>query len=136
VTLDDNERIVDRYSQLARAALAGEAIRDCDGNVFDDGCFGAAAYVDDAHAPESALQASLGCGNPLAVADLRLGETVLDLGSGGGLDVLLRRVGPTGIAYGIDASSDMLALARANADKAHIHERAFPSGPYREHPAA
>jgi SAM-dependent methyltransferase len=62
--------------------------------------------------PDAALRSSLGCGNPLACADLRPGETVLDLGSGGGLDVLLsaRRVAPGGIAYGLDASADMLAL--------------------------
>ena len=66
---------------------------------------------------KTALRASLGCGNPLAVAGLQPGETVLDLGSGGGLDVLLsaRRVGPAGTAYGLDASTDMLVLARANA---------------------
>lgn len=129
MTLDGNERIIDRYSQLARAAQAGESIRDCDGDAFD-GCFGAAAYHNDADAPDAALQASLGCGNPLTVADLRLGETVLDLGSGGGLDVLLsaRRVGPTGIAYGLDASPDMLALARANADKAKIANARFLLG--------
>src|SRR6266567_4492100 len=79
-------------------------------------CFGAAAYPDADGAPEAALRASLGCGNPVAVASLNPGETVLDLGSGGGLDVLLsaRRVGPAGTAYGLDASPDMLALARAN----------------------
>jgi arsenite methyltransferase len=70
--------------------------------------------------PEAAVAASLGCGNPLAVADLRAGERVLDLGSGGGIDVLLsaRRVGPSGFAYGVDMTDDMLALARANAAKA------------------
>ena len=69
--------------------------------------------------PAEAILASLGCGNPLAVADLREGERVLDLGSGGGIDVLLsaRRVGPTGYAYGVDMTDDMLTLARANAAK-------------------
>ena len=90
--------------------------------MFADGCFGAAAYPDAANLPEAALRASLGCGNPLAVASLQPGETVLDLGSGGGLDVLLsaRRVGPTGTAYGVDASTDMLQLARANAARAEL----------------
>ncbi len=70
--------------------------------------------------PQEAVLASLGCGNPLAVADLHEGERVLDLGSGGGVDVLLsaRRVGPSGHAYGLDMTDEMLALARANADKA------------------
>jgi arsenite methyltransferase len=84
--------------------------------------FGAVRYTngEDAEVPEEALLASLGCGNPTAVADLRPGETVLDLGSGGGIDVLLsaRRVGPTGFAYGLDMTEEMLALARANAAKA------------------
>src|SRR2546421_12854275 len=67
--------------------------------------------------PEEAVTASLGCGNPSALAQLRPGETVLDLGSGGGIDVLLsaRRVGPTGFAYGLDMTDEMLALARRNA---------------------
>ena len=67
--------------------------------------------------PEAAALASLGCGNPTAVAELREGETVLDLGSGGGIDVILsaKRVGPTGIAYGLDMTDEMLALAQRNA---------------------
>lgn len=108
------EQVVDRYSSLAQLALAGGTPVDCSPEVFDEACFGAAAYAEEA--PEAALRASLGCGNPLAVADVRPGETVLDLGSGGGLDVLLsaRRVGPTGKAIGLDASPQMLELARAN----------------------
>ena len=127
---DTNGRIISKYSELARAALGGEAITDCDPGSFDDGCFGAAAYTDRSQAPEAAFQASLGCGNPLAIADLRPGETVLDLGSGGGLDVLLsaRRVAPDGIAYGLDASNDMLTLARANADQAQITNARFLYG--------
>jgi SAM-dependent methyltransferase len=140
VTAGNAEDIVGRYSRLARAALAGEPITDCDGDAFEDGCFGAAAYAADPAAPDGALRASLGCGNPLAVADIRPGETVLDLGSGGGLDVLLsaRRTGPAGIAYGLDASTDMLALARANATQAgtpntrflhgHIEDIPLPAG--------
>ena len=123
------DAIVSRYSRLARAALAGDPITGCDGE-FEDGCFGTAAYPDDTAAPEAALRASLGCGNPLAVADIRPGETVLDLGSGGGLDVLLsaRRAGPHGIAYGLDASTDMLALARANAAQAGARNARFLHG--------
>jgi ubiquinone/menaquinone biosynthesis C-methylase UbiE len=130
VTGEDNDPIISRYSQLARAAIGGEAIRDCDPDAFDDGCFGSAAYPDRSLAPEAAFEVSLGCGNPLMVADLQPGETVLDLGSGGGLDVLLsaRRVAPGGIAYGLDASSDMLTLARSNADTARITNARFLYG--------
>jgi SAM-dependent methyltransferase len=80
--------------------------------------------------PEEAVLASLGCGNPIAVADLHEGERVLDLGSGGGIDVLLsaRRVGPSGFAYGVDMTDDMLALARANAAKAGAGNVEFRQG--------
>jgi arsenite methyltransferase len=76
------------------------------------------------------LLASLGCGNPTAVADLREGETVLDLGSGGGIDVLLsaRRVGPTGKAYGLDMTEEMLTLARRNAAEAGVANVEFLPG--------
>ena len=103
--------VVARYSELAREAAAGGRVTD------GEGCFGPAAYGQTAGVPDAALRASLGCGNPVAVAALEEGETVLDLGSGGGLDVLLsaRRVGPAGRVYGLDASPEMIALARANA---------------------
>ena len=139
-TGDIREAVISRYSGLARTALAGGAPVDCEPDAFTDGCFGAAAYPDTADAPEAALRASLGCGNPLAIADLQPGDTVLDLGSGGGLDVLLsaRRVGPAGTAYGLDASTDMLTLARANAAQAgaanaqflhgHIEDIPLPGG--------
>ncbi len=80
--------------------------------------------------PQEALLASLGCGNPVAVAEMREGETVLDLGSGGGIDVLLsaRRVGPTGRAYGLDMTDEMLALARENARKAGVTNAVFLKG--------
>ena len=80
--------------------------------------------------PVAAAEGSLGCGNPVAVAELRPGETVLDLGSGGGIDVLLsaRRVGPTGFAYGLDMTDEMLALARANAAEAAVGNVAFVKG--------
>jgi arsenite methyltransferase len=80
--------------------------------------------------PEEAVLASLGCGNPIAVADLHEGERVLDLGSGGGIDVLLsaRRVGPSGFAYGVDMTDDMLTLARANAAQAGAENVEFRKG--------
>ena len=139
-TPSPQDPIVSRYSALARTAMAGGAIADCDPDVFAGGRFGAAQYADADDVPEAALRASLGCGNPVAVADLHPGETVLDLGSGGGLDVLLsaRRVGPAGVAYGLDASTDMLALARASAARAgaanarflhgHIEDIPLPAG--------
>ena len=95
-------------------------------------CFGGPLYGEgETHGlPEEALQASLGCGNPLAVADLHEGERVLDLGSGGGIDVLLsaRRVGPSGFAYGVDMTDDMLQLARQNAAKANATNVEFRTG--------
>ena len=80
--------------------------------------------------PEEALLASLGCGNPTALAELKIGETVLDLGSGGGIDVLLsaKRVGPTGKAYGLDMTDEMLALARENQRKAGVENIEFLKG--------
>jgi SAM-dependent methyltransferase len=112
------ERVRERYAAAATQVSAGGGC--CSGPVdVDPPGFGAVAYTDTERAelPEPAVTASLGCGNPLAVADLRPGETVLDLGSGGGIDVLLsaRRVGPTGKAYGLDMTDEMLALARENA---------------------
>src|SRR5215470_15035121 len=95
-------------------------------------CFGGPLYGEGETdgLPEEAVLASLGCGNPLAVADLREGEKVLDLGSGGGIDVLLsaRRVGPSGFAYGVDMTEDMLALARANAARAGAANVEFRKG--------
>ena len=87
---------------------------------------------------KTALLASLGCGNPTALAELKPGETVLDLGSGGGIDVLLsaRRVGPTGKAYGLDMTDEMLALAEENKRKSGLANVAVPQGRDREHPAA
>jgi arsenite methyltransferase len=97
-----------------------------------DADFGQELYAADERAelPEAAALASLGCGNPTAVAELRPGEVVLDLGSGGGIDVLLsaRRVGPTGIAYGLDMTDEMLALAQRNAAAAGIRNAIFLKG--------
>jgi SAM-dependent methyltransferase len=127
------EQVRARYAAAARAVLepdagagsgcCGEAGAGscCTGSAALDSadCFGGALYPDgDTDGlPAEAVRASLGCGNPLAVADLREGERVLDLGSGGGIDVLLsaRRVGPSGFAYGVDMTDDMLELARKNA---------------------
>ena len=122
--------VTSRYSGLARAARAGQLVTDCDPGPFAAGCFGAAGYADTGELPEGALRASLGCGNPVAVADLHPGETVLDLGSGGGIDVLLsaRRVAPGGQAYGLDGSPDMITLARENTTQAGVTNAEFLHG--------
>ena len=119
-----------RYSGLARAARAGAADHRLRPGPFAAGCFGAAGYADTSELPDGALRASLGCGNPVAVADLHPGETVLDLGSGGGIDVLLsaRRVAPGGRAYGLDGCTDMIALARENAAQAGVTNAEFLHG--------
>ena len=98
--------------------------------------FGAKLYDESEREEAAALEASLGCGNPTAVADLHEGETVLDLGSGAGGDVLLsaRRVGPTGRAYGLDMTDEMLELARANAADAGLHNVEFLKGVIEEIP--
>lgn len=113
-------RVVARYGELARAAACGEQVLDCSPEEASQYCFGPAAYEDISGLPAAAVRASLGCGNPVAVAGLRSGETVLDLGSGGGIDVLLsaRRVGPGGRVYGLDMTPEMVELARRNAAEA------------------
>lgn len=125
-----NDAVVEKYSALARGALNGERIVDCDPSEFAGGCFGADGYSDLEGLPETAIRASLGCGNPVEVADIRPGDRVLDLGSGGGIDVLLsaRRVGQAGRAYGLDASGDMLELARRNAAEAGADNVEFLQG--------
>ncbi len=149
---DLREEVRARYAEAARAVMhpgpgvsascCGTSAADsrhggsccrADSAALDSAdCFGGSLYGEGETAglPEEAVLASLGCGNPLAVADLRDGERVLDLGSGGGIDVLLsaRRVGPTGFAYGVDMTDDMLALARANAAKAGAANVAFLRG--------
>ena len=99
-------------ARYAAAAISGR-MADCGPVGYPE--------ADLAGLPAGAVNLSLGCGNPLAVADLRPGETVLDLGSGGGIDVLLsaRRVGPTGRVYGLDMTPEMLAVARKNAEGVH-----------------
>jgi arsenite methyltransferase len=131
---DLRDTVRGRYAAAAQRVVAGQS----------NGCCGAAsaAGADDpitanlysgeqaASVPEDAMRASLGCGNPTALAALRPGETVLDLGSGGGIDVLLsaRRVGPTGKAYGLDMTDEMLALARANQVAAGVGNAEFLKG--------
>ena len=123
-------RVVDRYGRLALAAADGEQVTDCAPDTFTQGRFGAAADDDLDGLPGAAVRASLGCGNPVAVAALRPGETVLDLGSGGGIDVLLsaRRVSPGGTAYGLDATPAMIALTRASAAEAGVANAEFLHG--------
>jgi arsenite methyltransferase len=116
------EEVRRRY---AEAATSGSC---CSGSS----CFGAPLYHDEQRAdlPEAAALVSLGCGNPTAVAELRQGETVLDLGSGSGIDVILsaKRVGPTGHAFGLDMTDEMLALARRNAAEAGVSNAIFLKG--------
>jgi len=137
------EQVRARYAAAAAKLTSGDcgcgqpAACGC-----DSGCCGAAtaeepgfgaelyAALDRDQLPDTALLASLGCGNPTAVAELHEGETVLDLGSGGGIDVLLsaRRVGPSGKAYGLDMTQEMLALARANTAEAGVTNVEFLKG--------
>ncbi len=123
------DEVRDRYARAALAVLDGGG---CCGPAVADPVFGPGLYdaVDLAPLPEDAVAASLGCGNPTALADLRPGEIVLDLGSGGGIDVLLAatRVGPTGMAYGVDMTTEMLALARRNAAAAGVENVRFLEG--------
>lgn len=135
------ERVRERYAAAATTVKAGHGHASC----CDDsgGCCGpTVAEVDDTFGsvlygaadrdslPVAAVSASLGCGNPTAVAELQAGETVLDLGSGGGIDVLLsaKRVGPSGFAYGVDMTDEMLDLARANAAQAQSTNVEFLKG--------
>ena len=137
-TTDDlREEVRRRYATAAKAVASGEPgccgpdSSCCGGAATADG-FGPALYALDERtlAPDTAFLASLGCGNPTAVAELRAGETVLDLGSGGGLDVILsaRRVGETGTAYGVDMTDEMLDLARTNAAQAGVRNVHFLKG--------
>lgn len=131
-----------KYGEAARRVLATGEQAGCCGPV--NSCCGGAAFNGNTdpitsnlyvsgetqELPSAAVLASLGCGNPTALAALHEGETVLDLGSGGGIDVLLsaRRVGPTGKAYGLDMTDDMLALARKNATEAGVKNAEFIKG--------
>ena len=127
--------VEEKYGEAARRVTNGGSNGCCGGSALLDGCCDpiTANLYDAGEAgqiPEEALRASLGCGNPTALAKLKAGETVLDLGSGGGIDVLLsaRRVGPTGKAYGLDMTDDMLALARENQRKAGVENVEFLKG--------
>src|SRR5579871_5498285 len=130
--MDNQTAVRQKYGSIARnitesqvAACCDPAMRCCDPITKD--LYNAA---EKGTLPENAVLASLGCGNPTALIDLKLGETVLDLGSGGGIDVLLsaKRVGPTGKAYGLDMTDDMLALARENQRQASIEKDEFLKG--------
>ncbi len=147
LTDDIRETVRERYANAAKAAAAGahdqaralESESRCCGSgtascspADETGVFGAALYDDASRkeVPESAVNASLGCGVPTAVAELRDGEIVLDLGSGAGADVLIsaRRVAPTGRAIGLDMTDEMLELARANAAEAGVENVEFIKG--------
>jgi arsenite methyltransferase len=139
------EQVRRRYADAAVAAEQGGCgctdSGGCCGNVScdgEDGAFGERLYSIEQRGqlPDAAALASLGCGNPTAVADLKEGDVVLDLGSGGGIDVILsaRRVGPTGRAYGLDMTDEMLALARKNAEEAGITNTVFLKGVIEEVP--
>ncbi len=125
------EQVRTRYAAVARGVSSGQG---CCGEACcnNEDVISGNLYTADERAtlPEEAVLASLGCGNPTALIDLRAGETVLDLGSGGGIDVLLsaRRVGPTGFAFGLDMTDEMLTLALANKVKAGATNVAFLRG--------
>jgi arsenite methyltransferase len=125
------ERVRDAYAEAARQ-VGGSGCGCGSGECCDVGTSDADLLYGDlaVEVPEAAAQASLGCGNPVAVAELRDGEVVLDLGSGGGIDVILsaRRVGPDGLAYGLDMTDEMLDLARRNAADAEVTNVEFLKG--------
>ena len=135
-TPDVRETVREKYAEAAlRVAQGSEAsccsTSCCGGNADDPITSNLYSKSQTASLPEQAVLASLGCGNPTALAELNQGEVVLDLGSGGGIDVLLsaRRVGPSGKAYGLDMTDEMLALARGNQRTAgleNLPQRATP----------
>jgi SAM-dependent methyltransferase len=142
-TIDEIQNTVRaRYGAIAERVAEGSAAATCCGTDGSSGCCGATSETWDpitsdlydagqtAGLPAEALLASLGCGNPTALAELHEGETVLDLGSGGGIDVLLsaKRVGPTGKAYGLDMTDEMLALALENKERAGATNVEFLKG--------
>jgi arsenite methyltransferase len=132
--LDIKEVVKEKYGQAALRVSTGGSSCCGAGPALDGGCDPITSNLYDAlqttELPQEAVKASLGCGNPTALANLNPGETVLDLGSGGGIDVLLsaRRVGPTGKAYGLDMTDEMLALARENQRKAGVENVEFLKG--------
>lgn len=132
-TKEIRDEVREKYGQAALRVFSGGS-SCCGGAAFDGRCDPITADLYDgeqtAAVPEAAVLASLGCGNPTALAELAPGETVLDLGSGGGIDVLLsaRRVGPAGKAYGLDMTEEMLALARRNQAEAGVENAEFLQG--------
>ena len=131
-TTDIKEVVKEKYGEAALRVLTGGS--SCCGGSAECGIDPITSRLYDENQagqiPEEALKASLGCGNPTALTTLNPGETVLDLGSGGGIDVLLsaKRVGPTGKAYGLDMTDEMLALARENQRKAGVENVEFLKG--------
>jgi ubiquinone/menaquinone biosynthesis C-methylase UbiE len=135
VDTDVKDIVREKYGQAALRARAGAGNACCGGAASTDGCCDpiTSNLYDATQAgelPELAMKASLGCGNPTALAELKAGETVLDLGSGGGIDVLLsaRRVGPTGHAFGLDMTDEMLAVAEENKRKSGLANVTFLKG--------
>ena len=131
--MDVKEIVKEKYGQAATRAAAGQTSAGCgatDGGCCDPITSNLYDLEQIGSLPAAAVVASLGCGNPTALAELREGEVVLDLGSGGGIDVLLsaRRVGPTGKAYGLDKTDEMLALARSNQAKSGVTNAEFLRG--------
>jgi SAM-dependent methyltransferase len=126
------EQVRQRYAEAAKATT-GCCNESCCSEDFGESLYSAKQRDE---LPDAAALGSLGCGNPTAVAELREGETVLDLGSGGGIDVILsaKRVGPTGFAYGLDMTDEMLALARVNAAEAGVTNVEFLKGVIEEIP--
>jgi arsenite methyltransferase len=129
------EQVRQRYAEAARTVAEGSAAGCGSGSCCESdppGAFGEVLYSagEKGELPDAAALASLGCGNPTAVAELNEGEVVLDLGSGGGIDVILsaKRVGPTGNAYGLDMTDEMLALAQQNAREAGVPNVHFLKG--------
>lgn len=132
-TTSVQEQVKEKYGSAARAVAESDSVQPCcDPSLRCCDPITTNLYSADQTGtiPEKAVKASLGCGNPTALIDLRPGETVLDLGSGGGIDVLLsaKRVGPTGKAYGLDMTDDMLALARENQKQAGVTNVDFLKG--------
>jgi arsenite methyltransferase len=124
--------VQEKYGNFAASVAAGQGGTSCCGTGGCDDPITSGLYSPEeiGALPAEAVQASLGCGNPTALIDLQPGQVVLDLGSGGGIDVLLsaRRVGPTGKAYGLDMTDDMLALARENQRRAGVENAEFLQG--------
>src|SRR5215831_12065662 len=130
-TTNIKEAVKEKYGEAALRVLSGETSSCCETSCCGDPISSGLYNINQVgQIPESAIKASLGCGNPTALATLNPGDVVLDLGSGGGIDVLLsaRRVGPSGKAYGLDMTDEMLALARENQKKAGVENVEFLKG--------